>query len=92
MSFSSRERKRRAKIATAKAKRTHRDVMSTRYYLTLVKKPCRCSACGGKLGPGVEMVYRHAGPVTLCVPCADRDPLTKDYRTSLRWEQRSKVA
>jgi hypothetical protein len=35
------------------------------------------------------MVYRHQGPVTLCVPHADEDPLV-DYRTSVKWEQRRK--
>ena len=32
------------------------------------------------------MVFRKEGPVTLCVPCADRDPLV-DYRLSQRWEK-----
>ena len=37
MSYKSREKKRRIKIAVARAKREHQDVMATRYYRTLVK-------------------------------------------------------
>jgi hypothetical protein len=87
MGYRSREKKRRRKAAIASTKRQYSTGMDTRYYLTLVKHPCRCKSCGGKLGPGADMVYRHTGPVTLCVPCADRDPLV-EYRPSLRWEQR----
>jgi hypothetical protein len=87
LSFKSRERKRRTKIAVAKAKREHRDVMEKRYYRTLVKHPCRCAARGCRLRVGDEMVYKHHGPVTLCVSCAEGDPLV-EYRTSIRWEQR----
>ena len=86
MSYKTRERKRRTKIAGTRAKREHGDVMATRYYLTLVKRPARCSGCGKHLLVGDDMVYRHQGPVTLCVPCADDDPLV-DYRKSARWEQ-----
>jgi hypothetical protein len=60
--------------------------MKVRYYLTRVKRECRCSACGTKLRIGGDIVFRKAGPVTLCVRCADRDPLV-DYRPSLRWER-----
>jgi hypothetical protein len=86
MSFESRERRRRARIAVAQAKRTHGEVMRARYYLTLAKRACRCSACGGRLAPGVDIVYRRDGPVVLCVFCADRDPLV-EYRPSARWER-----
>ncbi len=89
MSYRSRERKRQAKAAVAKVKREHGAVMRTRYYLTKVKRDCCCSAHGGVLRVGEEMVYRHDGRVTLCVPCADKDPLI-DYRLSLRWEKEAK--
>ena len=61
-------------------------MMRTRYYRTLVKRPARCSACAKHLKVGEEMVYRHNGNVTLCIPHADKDPLV-DYRTSAKWEQ-----
>jgi RNase P subunit RPR2 len=86
VSFKSREKKRRAKIAVAQVKRQHGATMRTRYYLTKVKKDCRCRGCGAALRKGADLVYRHDGQVTLCVPCADRDPLV-EYRTSLRWER-----
>jgi hypothetical protein len=91
MSYKSRERKRRRKAAVSRAKRQYSAVTDARYYLTPVKHHCRCSACGGKLAPGVAMVYRRSGPVTLCVPCADRDSLV-EYRPSIRWEQSRKAA
>ena len=86
MSYRSRESKRRKKAAVAQVKREHSGVMRTRYYRTKVKRACRCSACGCKLAVGADMVYRHDGPVTLCVRCADADPLV-DYRLSQRWEK-----
>jgi hypothetical protein len=86
MSYRSREKRRRIRVAVERSKRQHGDVMRTRYYLTIVKSPARCSACGKHLRVGDEMVYRHDGPVTLCVPHADEDPLV-DYRTSAKWEQ-----
>jgi hypothetical protein len=86
MSYKSRERKRRKKAAQAGAQRAHSDKTRSRYYLTKIERDCRCSSCGWKLRVGGDMVYRKAGPVTLCHPCADRDPLV-DYRPSLRWER-----
>jgi hypothetical protein len=89
VSYKSRERKRIIRVAVGRAKREHGDLMAIRYYLTIVKRPARCSACGKHLRVGDEMVYRQNGRVTLCVPHADEDPLV-DYRTSSRWERRRK--
>lgn len=86
MSHRSRESKRKKKAAVAQTKRKHSAAMASRYYLTKVKHACRCSSCGTKLRVKADMVYRHDGPVMLCVRCADRDPLV-DYRLSLRWER-----
>lgn len=86
VSYRSRESKRRKKAAVAQVKRERSDVMRTRYYRTPVKRACRCSGCGRQLKERQEMVFRKDGPVTLCVPCADRDPLV-DYRLSQRWEK-----
>jgi hypothetical protein len=86
VSYRSREAKRRKKAAIYATKGQYADLTKARYYLTKVKKECRCSACGAKLRFGADMVYRKLGPVTLCARCADRDPLV-DYRTSLRWEK-----
>jgi hypothetical protein len=90
------ESRRKKRVAIARAKREHSEKIRTRYYRTVVKRDCRCVACGCKLRRDDEMVYSKAGAhgasssssnVTLCVPCADRDPLI-EYRTSVRWEQR----
>jgi hypothetical protein len=86
MSYRSREAKRRKKAAVAAVKREHSDAMRSRYYLTKVKRACRCSGCGCRLAERIDMVFRKDGPVTLCVPCADKDPLV-EYRTSVRWER-----
>jgi hypothetical protein len=86
VSYKARERKRREKAAARKVKTEHAAVMTTRYYITKTKHECRCSGCGARLRAGGEMVFRKAGPVTLCVPCADADPLV-EYRPSLRYER-----
>lgn len=89
MSYRSREAKRRKKAAIHAAKKEQRNVRSNpspRYYLTKVRYDCRCSSCGTKLRKRADMVYRHLGPVTLCLCCADRDPLVA-YRLSVRWER-----
>ncbi len=88
MSYRSREKKRRARAAIASTKRDFASVTATRYYLTPAKRECRCSACGGWLRVGKPMVFRQSGPVTLCVSCADSDPLVS-YRPSLRWEKQA---
>jgi hypothetical protein len=87
VSYESRQKKRRTKIAVAKSKRQHGDVMVKRYYLTRVKHACRCAARGCRLSVGDQMIYRHDARLTLCVPCADADPLV-EYRTSSKWERR----
>jgi hypothetical protein len=89
--YQSREKKRRMKAAVARTKRQYSDSTAARYFLTAVKHECRCSACGRRLRPGGDLVYRRLGPVTLCVPCADEDPLV-EYRPSIRWEQRKRAA
>jgi hypothetical protein len=86
MSYRSRESKRRKKAAIRAVKNEHGDVMAERYYLTRVKRECQCSSCGSKLRVNTDMVFRKSGPVTLCVRCADNDPLV-DYRLSTRWEK-----
>jgi hypothetical protein len=91
VSYKSRERKRQEKIndrvAVQSARSKHSKETSVKYYLRHVKHDCRCKACGGHLRRGLEMVYRHNGAVTLCVSCADRDPLVT-YTPSVHWERR----
>ena len=87
MSFKSREKKRRAKLAIAKSRT---ETMAGRHYLTVVSRHCCCNECGGSLREGREAVYRHTPKEILCKRCADRGQLKP--RPSLRWEkQRSKI-
>jgi hypothetical protein len=57
MSYPTRQKKRQRRIAVAQAKHRNREQMSRRYYLTLVKRACRCAARGCRLRVGDEMVY-----------------------------------
>jgi hypothetical protein len=79
---SERSKRARKRIGVAKTKRDYADVMRERYYRIWVKRDCRCSGCGRRLRarpangrPRDRMVFRKEGPVTLCVPCAEGDPL-----------------
>ena len=85
MSFKTREKKRRRKIATANARAQHRETMAGRHYLTIVSRHACCNSCGGSLRKGRECVYRHEPREILCVECADLRRL--HYRPSLRWER-----
>ena len=86
MGYRSRERKRRHKIAVAKTRREHAELIARRWFLTIAKRTSRCTGCGRLLRPEGEIVYRHEGRLTMCVPCADADPLV-EYRPSVRWER-----
>jgi hypothetical protein len=87
VSWQSREKKRRYKRAVKKAKRTYAEESARRWYLTLAKKKTACACCGRVIGPGGEMVYRHEPREIRCLPCASRDPESKAWRRSLRWEK-----
>jgi hypothetical protein len=83
----SKQERARVRIAVARARKQYASTMVKRYYLTFVKRDCRCKACGRKLRTGADqMVYRKQGDVTLCVPCADADPLVT-YRLSEKVER-----
>jgi hypothetical protein len=95
VSYRSRERRRRAKIAKAQVRERHGETMKGRHYLTLVKRTCCCNSkgCGKSLRKGDECVYRREPREILCPECAQRMKLK--YRTSQswdawRWKQRRK--
>jgi hypothetical protein len=87
MSYRSRERKRRQRIAQGRAQADARRSGSSaeRYWLTVTRQTTCCARCGYVLRPGREVVYRHRPLEVLCVPCADREQVP--YRPSLRWER-----
>jgi hypothetical protein len=41
---------------------------------------------------GAEIVYRHEPREVRCVRCAERDPESKGYRPSIRWERKHRVS
>jgi hypothetical protein len=95
VSFQSRQKKRRYKAAVKRSKRDHAAETPQRWFLTLVtRKASVCAVCGVKLVKGGEMVYRHEPVETRCVDCGGREPDSKGFRPSLRWEraQRAKRA
>ena len=65
-----------------------------KWWLTIASRKCCCSnvACGVILKEGAEIVYRHQPMTTLCVRCAERDPESKGFRTSLRYDQARRAA
>ena len=85
MSFKSREKKRRARLAQANGQREQRAKYADRYYLTIVSRAACCNRCGGSLREGAACVYRHTPREILCVVCADLERIS--YRPSMRWER-----
>ena len=85
MSFKSREKKRRRKLAIANSRREHGETMKARHYLTIVSRSACCNDCGGTLRTGGECVFRFEPKEILCIVCADLRNLK--YRPSLRWEK-----
>jgi hypothetical protein len=78
VSFKQRERKRKRRAAQLEARDVSRRAAprrsadaAARHWLTVVKEPCSCNACGGALRPGREFVYRHTPRQILCLGCAD---------------------
>jgi hypothetical protein len=88
MSFKSREKKRRARIAQANGQREQRAKYADRYYLTVVSRSACCNKCGGALRKGAECVYRYTPRTILCTFCADSQSIR--YRPSKSWERRNR--
>jgi RNase P subunit RPR2 len=85
MSYKSREKKRRAKIAVGRDTAKQRKDFKDRHYLTIVSRPACCNDCGHSLRPGSECVYRFEPREILCKDCADERKIP--YRPSRRWEK-----
>ena len=85
MSYKSREKKRRARIAQSNGRREQSSKYADRHYLTVVSRPACRNRCGGSLRDGAECVYRHTPREILCVLCADDKKI--HYRPSMRWER-----
>lgn len=90
MSYRSRERKRRKRVAVDAEKRIARSAKSSdRWWLTIVRRTTCCARCSGILREGREMVFCKEPLECLCVVCADREQVR--YRPSLAWERARKV-
>jgi hypothetical protein len=85
MSFKSREKKRRTRIAQSGSRRGQRSRYADRHYLTIVSRAACCNRCGDRLRDGAECVYRHTPKQLLCLNCANREQIR--YRPSMRWER-----
>ncbi len=80
MSYKSREKKRRAKLAIAGSKGR-----ADRWYITPVRRHCCCNRCGVSLRAGQHtMVFRHSPKEIRCQGCADSERIS--YRPSRRWD------
>ena len=83
MSFKSREKKRRRKIAMLNARGK-----ADRHYLTPVSRHCCCNRCGASLRAGCDdCVYRNTPREILCLGCATTEKIP--YRLSRKWEKHS---
>jgi hypothetical protein len=93
VSYSSRERRRKARykrqIAINAARTNRNEATAQRYFLIDAKRDGRCAARGCRIRRGQQIVFRKAGPVTLCVACAHADELVwPQVRPSVSWELR----
>jgi hypothetical protein len=87
MSFKSREKKRRRKLAIANGRAKHGVAMAGRHYLAIVSRHCCCNRCGRSLRAGRDdCVYRYTPREILCLNCANTEKIP--YRLSQKWERR----
>ena len=85
MSYESREKKRRAKLAIRKSRSENREKTAGRYFRTIVSRHCSCNDCGRALREDRECVFRYSPKEILCVTCSDVRGLQP--RPSERWEK-----
>jgi hypothetical protein len=84
MSYTSRQKKRKARQAHAAIER-NRNQHPDRWYLTPVIRNCSCNGCGGSLREGAECVFRYSPREILCRVCASSRKIAP--RPSARWEK-----
>jgi hypothetical protein len=85
MSYTSREKKRRRRIAQGRSRERHRETMEGRWYLTIVKRLASCNRCGTRLRLGGECVFRFKPKTIYCPSCANAIGISP--RPSLAWER-----
>jgi hypothetical protein len=92
VSYQSRVKKRRYKRVAAKVRRSRSAESAGRWFLTLAKRPGKFSCCGRRFERGGEIVFRKQPHTIRSVRCADPDPESKGYRTSLRYDKAKRKA
>jgi hypothetical protein len=82
MSYRSREKKRRAKLAIVGSKGR-----ADRWYITPVRRHCCCNRCGVSLRAGDhDMVFRHSPKEIPARAARTPDSERISYRPSRRWD------
>jgi hypothetical protein len=96
VSFKSREKRRRRnlgdKLASAVARRNRTKDTARRWFLTIAKRPGRFDCCRQTFKRGDAIVFRYEPGAIRCQRCAERDPESKGYGPSIRWERNQRVA
>jgi hypothetical protein len=90
MSYQSRQKKRRYKRTEARARKQRTAETARRWFLTVAKRPGRFDRCRQMFKRGDAIVYRHEPRTVRCQRCAERDPESKGYRPSIRWERKQR--
>lgn len=90
MSYQSRQKKRRYKRVERKAKRT--GDTSRRWFVTIAKRPGRYDCCRRTFARGDAIVFRYEPRAIRCQRRAERDPESKGYRTSIRYDNARRAA
>ncbi len=86
MSYKSREKRRRARLAIERTRSERRETMRGRHYLCVVSRDGCCNECGTSLRIGADAVYRHTPREIFCLNCSSQ--LALKPRPSLAWERK----
>lgn len=89
MSYKSRQRKRKKRIAIARNQRAARTLGSSasRWWLTIVGNDTCCARCGRILRSGDEFIYRHCPQEGRCIRCGEQLADSRRFGVSQRWER-----
>ena len=92
VSYESRQKKRRYKRTEARARNTRTPEMARRWYLTVAKRPGRFDCCRQTFERGAAIVFRYEPRAIRCQRCAAKDPESKAFRVSLRYDRARRAA
>jgi hypothetical protein len=92
MSYQSRQKRRRHKRMEQRAKRARSSGAAARWFLTIAKRPGRFDCCRRTFARGDAIVFRYEPSAIRCQRCAERDPESKGFRTSIRYDNARRAA